>query len=78
MGTADAALYPTIMVSDCARHPAFIDEDSVWFRQNCFDCEERSAIGKVTVTTETCPCSRYTFKRTSHAHAMTTPPRPPT
>lgn len=36
-----------IQVSDCARHPAFIDEDSVWFRQDCFDCEERSTIGKV-------------------------------
>ncbi|CAM9155282.1 unnamed protein product [Ectocarpus sp. 12 AP-2014] len=73
MGTADAALYPMIKVSDCARHPAFVDEDSVWFRQDCFDCEERSTIGKVTVTTETCPCSGNTFKRTSQAEAMTIP-----
>ncbi|CAM9543410.1 unnamed protein product [Ectocarpus sp. 4 AP-2014] len=72
MGTADAALYPMIKVSDCARHPAFIDEDSVWFRQDCFDCEESSTIGKVTVTTETCPCSSKIFKHTSQAHAMTT------
>ncbi|CBJ28435.1 expressed unknown protein [Ectocarpus siliculosus] len=72
MGTADAALYPMIKVSDCARHPAFINEDSVWFGQECLDCEERSTIGKVTVTTERCPCSNKTFERTSQAQAMTT------
>lgn len=39
-----------IQVSDCARHPAFIDEDSAWFHQDCFDCEEGNPIGKVGAT----------------------------
>ncbi|CAM9838116.1 unnamed protein product, partial [Ectocarpus fasciculatus] len=72
MGTADAAMYPMIKVSDCARHPAFIDEDSAWFRQDCFDCKERGMVGKVKVATETCPCSSNIFKHTSLGQERTT------